>query len=368
MTLLNATMDRVTDSAGRPINGGKLYTFLTGTAGLTTATAYSDAARTTAHANPIVASAAGLLPNIYLDPSVSYDLKFTDADGVQLDYKTAVTGGGYGSEPITAQTGAAYNVAAGDRGSIIDRTHSAAMTAVLPAANGTSIGNGYFVTLWNDTTLYDLTVTVSGGGTIDGSASRVIRPGQRVKFTSNGTAWTAQAASLSTGKRSFPYPAAAWKETFTSGCAAIARKVTATNAVNYDSLDFDGASAEFAYLITALPKSYKVGTLQFRVRWGTAVGSGTVAQTCIWGLAGRCYRDDDALDQAYGTLATVSDALLAPGDLQDTAWTSITPANDIADSLLALRLTRDAATDTLAVDGLMVHVDLRYELSASDDA
>ena len=364
MSLLNPTMDRVTDSAGRPINGGKLYPFTTGTT--TAAAVYSDAALTTAHTHPVVASAAGLLPNIYLDPSITYDLKYTDADGAQVDFKTAISSGGYGSAPISAQAGASYVVVSGNRGATIKRTHSAAMTTTLPTA--ASVGNGFTVEIWDATTLYDNTISVSGGGTIDGSASRVQKPGQRLTFTSDGTEYTAAAANLSTGKRSFPYPAAAWKETFTSGCAAIARKVTATNAVNYDSLDFDGASAEFAYLITALPKSYKVGTLQFRVRWGTAVGSGTAAQTCIWGLAGRCYRDDDALDQAYGTLATVSDALLAPGDLQDTAWTSITPANDIADSLLALRLTRDAATDTLTVDGLMVHVDLRYELSASDDA
>ena len=364
MTLLNTTMDRVTDSAGRPINGGKVYPFLTGTT--TPAAVYSNASRTVAHAHPVVASAAGLLPNIYLDPAITYDLKFTDAAGTQIDYKTAVAGAGYGTEPITTQTGAAYNVASGDRGSIVERTHSAAMTATLAAANGTGIGNGYFVTLWNNTSLYDLTVSVSGGGTIDGSASRVLRPGQRVKFISNGTEYKALAAQLSTGKRVYALPAAAWKEAATSPSAAISRYETTTNKITYDGLAFDGASNEFAYCVIVLPKSYKVGTMEFRPRWTAAAGS--VGNTVIFGMAGRCFIDDAALDAAYGTAATVSDALLATGDMHVGAWTAFTPASDAADSMLMLRIYRDAATDTHASDAVLIGVDLRFELSASDDA
>jgi hypothetical protein len=59
--------------------GAKAYFFETGTS--TPQDTYSDAGLTTPHAHPVVADAAGVLPAIYLDPTLEYDLTLnTSAD------------------------------------------------------------------------------------------------------------------------------------------------------------------------------------------------------------------------------------------------------------------------------------------------
>lgn len=61
--------------------GAKAYFFATGTS--TPQNTYSDAALSTPHAHPVVADAAGVLPPIYLDPSLTYKLTLnTSADAL----------------------------------------------------------------------------------------------------------------------------------------------------------------------------------------------------------------------------------------------------------------------------------------------
>ncbi|MFL5384408.1 MAG: hypothetical protein ACJ8GN_17945 [Longimicrobiaceae bacterium] len=74
---------RATDSNNVPLSGAKLYFYQSGT--LTSATVYSDPARTTAHASPVVADAAGLFAPIYLNPSVTYRAILKNAAGVTID-------------------------------------------------------------------------------------------------------------------------------------------------------------------------------------------------------------------------------------------------------------------------------------------
>lgn len=72
-----------TNTDGARISGAKLYSRVSGS---TTPTAtYSDAARTTAHANPVVANSAGLFPSIFLDPAVNYRFILTDGSDAGND-------------------------------------------------------------------------------------------------------------------------------------------------------------------------------------------------------------------------------------------------------------------------------------------
>lgn len=64
---------------GALLAGGKAFFYLTG--GTTLATVYEDEALGVAHPNPVVASADGLFPPIYLDQAVTYRLKLTDSSG-----------------------------------------------------------------------------------------------------------------------------------------------------------------------------------------------------------------------------------------------------------------------------------------------
>lgn len=61
---------RATDANNNPLSGALLYFYLEGTT--TPADVYSDGARITPHANPVIANAGGLFPAIYDDPSITY--------------------------------------------------------------------------------------------------------------------------------------------------------------------------------------------------------------------------------------------------------------------------------------------------------
>lgn len=74
--------NRVIDSNGIA-DGASIYFYLTGTT--TLQTIYADAGRTTPLANPVVVAAGAAVPNVYLDPSVTYRVKVETASGVVSD-------------------------------------------------------------------------------------------------------------------------------------------------------------------------------------------------------------------------------------------------------------------------------------------
>ncbi|HUV93923.1 MAG TPA: hypothetical protein VMX14_03730 [Anaerolineae bacterium] len=86
--------------------------------------------------------------------------------------------------------------------------------------------------------------------------------------------------------------------------------------------------------------------------------SGGEAQTVQWCLQGRAYADGDAIDQAWGTMQTVSDAWLADNDVHITAATpAITLAGTPAASQkVQIRAYRDVANDDLAGDAMLTDI------------
>ena len=71
------------DSTGTPYGAAKANWYLTGTT--TRTDTYSDNARSSAHANPVVADAAGQFAAIYLDPAITYRCIITQSDDTQID-------------------------------------------------------------------------------------------------------------------------------------------------------------------------------------------------------------------------------------------------------------------------------------------
>jgi hypothetical protein len=66
---------------GAPLPGAKLYFFASGTS--TPLTTFSDPTLDTPNDNPVVADAAGILPNIFLQP-LQYKVMLTDANDVEV--------------------------------------------------------------------------------------------------------------------------------------------------------------------------------------------------------------------------------------------------------------------------------------------
>jgi len=155
-------------------------------------------------------------------------------------------------------------------------------------------------------------------------------------------------------------PASAWIPRTTAGCGVDSREIGSTNRQNFDELLFDAGTDEFAQALVIMPSNYNNSTITARFYWTAASGSGDV----IWGLQGRAYADDDALDTAHGTAQTATDTLLAADDMHVSAATSAvtiggTPA---ANTPIQFQVYRDADAggDTLAVDARLLGVEIIF--------
>jgi hypothetical protein len=155
-------------------------------------------------------------------------------------------------------------------------------------------------------------------------------------------------------------PASAWIPRTTGGCGVDSREIGATNRANVDELLFDAGTEEFAQALVVMPSNYNNSTVTARFYWTAAAGSGGVA----WGLGGRAYGDDDALDQASGTRQVVTDTLITADDVHVTSATSAitidgTPATNKA---INYQISREVgnASDTLAVDARLLGVEIIF--------
>jgi hypothetical protein len=167
--------------------------------------------------------------------------------------------------------------------------------------------------------------------------------------------------------RTIVIPSGSMTPTITAGCAAIATVESTTNKINYKVLDYDTTTEEHSCINFAMPASWDGGVVQFRVNWTAASGSGGVA----FGLAGRSYADDDAIDQALGTEVAVTDTLITAVDEHITDWSGdVTLAGSPAGNQhVYLELARKPAhaSDTLGVDARVINLQLRYKVAQYSD-
>jgi hypothetical protein len=172
----------------------------------------------------------------------------------------------------------------------------------------------------------------------------------------SGTTMTVTATG---GATNLWIPASAWIPKTTAGCGVDSRETT-TNDQNFDELLFDTGSDELADALVIMPSNYNNGTITARFYWTAASGSGGVA----WGIQGRAFANDDALDTAAGTAQLVTDTLIAANDMHVTSATSAvtiggTPAANTPIQFTIYRDVSDAA-DTLGVDARLLGVEILF--------
>lgn len=155
-------------------------------------------------------------------------------------------------------------------------------------------------------------------------------------------------------------PASSMWPSTTGGCADAAKTEYTTNDQDLYELAFDASTDEYAQATIWMPDDWDGSTITFKPVWTAASSTGDV----IWGLQGRSYANDDAIDQAWGTAQTSTDTLLATGDIhygpESSAITLAgTPA---AGELIQLRVYRDADAggDTLAADAKLLGIKIYY--------
>lgn len=167
--------------------------------------------------------------------------------------------------------------------------------------------------------------------------------------------------------RTIIVPAGSMSPTTTSGCASVVTVEAGTNDVDYKVLDFDQTTEENAFAVFSMPDSWDGGTVSAKFIWTTAASSGDV----IWGIKGRAFANDDAIDQSYGTAQTVTDTFIAAGDIHISSATSaVTLAGSPAGGqLIQLKIYRDAdaSGDTLNGDARLIAVQIEYKIAQYSD-
>lgn len=193
--------------------------------------------------------------------------------------------------------------------------------------------------------------------------------GQFLKTNGAGAnpAW-ATASGGSGGVQSTPIMAAAMTPRITNGPAQGLTEST-TNKVMLATLDFDGATAEYAQFMFPMPKSWNESTVTAQFIWAAPGGTGNV----IWGIQGVAITDDDLVDSAFGTAQTVTDGVTATTDVMQSAFTSaITIGGSPAEGdLVCFQVYRDAAngSDTLnSIDAKLIGIRLNFTTNAADDS
>lgn len=203
-------------------------------------------------------------------------------------------------------------------------------------------------------------LTIEDEGTpLSTAATTLDFVGAGVVASGSGSEKTITIPGATGGATNLWIPASAWIPRTTTGCGVDSRE-TGTNKQNFDELLFDAAADEFAQALVVMPSNYNNGTITARFYWTAASGSGDV----IWGIQGRAFANDDALDTAHGTAQTATDTLLAADDMHVSAATSAvtiggTPA---ANTPVQYQIYRDADAggDTLAVDARLLGVEIIF--------
>lgn len=217
--------------------------------------------------------------------------------------------------------------------------------------------------MWNDLVDTLLNVFSQSTGAVDGT--------KVVKVSSNDALLPAATSNIQVNgadpKRGFYIPSSAFFPATTTGCASLAQGETTTNKINYKYLAFDASTEEYAWVNIPTPDYWDLSTVTVKFHWTAASSSGDV----IWGAAGLCRSDDDALDTALGSAQTVTDTLTATGDQHITSATSAltiggTPAKG---DHLYLRVYRDADAggDTLGADALLLGITVKFGVGTYSD-
>lgn len=227
-------------------------------------------------------------------------------------------------------------------------------------AAGATVKGIFSADMWNN-----VIETITNGfsatdGTVDGTKIMKITSGDGQLATGGNIQ-----VNSSDPYRTIVIPAGSMSPTTTAGCASVATVEAGTNDVDYKVLDFDTTTVESCFTIFQMPNNWDGGTITFKPVWTAASGSGTVC----FGLKGRAYADDDAIDQAYGTEQTSTDTLITVGDVHiGPESAAITLAGSPAGGqLVQLKVTRQTGSDTLGVDARLIGIRILYKIAQYSD-
>jgi hypothetical protein len=173
----------------------------------------------------------------------------------------------------------------------------------------------------------------------------------------SGSVWRAVSPSV---PGAFVLTAGMWTS-ITDGCWPATKEEMATNKQTLNPLWFFNGGKTHAECSFPLPSDYDGGPLTAKFYW---VADSTSTNSVVWGIQGRSYGDDEAVDQAFGTAVEVTDANGSTAFKARISATSApltlagTPAAGELVHFRVYRLGTDA--DNLAVPAGLIAVKLAY--------
>jgi hypothetical protein len=125
--------------------------------------------------------------------------------------------------------------------------------------------------------------------------------------------------------------------------------------------DFDASTDEFIQWTVVMPSDWDAGTVTGVFYW---IADSASTNSAVWGLQGRSYGDNEAIDQAWGVAKEVTDANNAQNTLNISGATAAitlagTPA---ASEMVQFRAYRNAndGSDDLAADARLIAVRVTF--------
>ena len=158
--------------------------------------------------------------------------------------------------------------------------------------------------------------------------------------------------------------AGGWPST-TNGAAAVSLTEMATNKENVYTIDFADAVTSYAEWALVMPSDWDGGTVTASFYW---FANDTTTNVVKWGLQGYAFGDGTALDSAWGTAITVTDANASTANqLRISAATSAitiggTPAASKVVQFRAERVGGDGS-DTLTATARLMGIMVTYTRS-----
>lgn len=142
---------------------------------------------------------------------------------------------------------------------------------------------------------------------------------------------------------------------------------SSTNKVNWDSLDYDPSTAQYAHLWVRMPEEWDAGTVKAKLTWTADSGSGDV----VWKVSGAALGDNQAVDVAQGTAQSVTNTLQSSNVCVTAATSAITIGNTpAAGKWVVFEVSRDAAngSDTLGTNARLIGVTIQYLESSTESS
>ena len=171
------------------------------------------------------------------------------------------------------------------------------------------------------------------------------------------------------GKETIWIPVEALTPATTQPCGDMELIEAGTNDVDYNVMDFDTGSDEYANFRVQFPKSWNESTITFQVAW---TSSATDTDGVAWGLQGVALADDETIDSSWGAAVVVTDDnISAAGDMLITSESSAVTisGSPSVDETVIFRIFRDVsdANDDMAEDARLLGIRMFFTTDASTD-